>query len=163
MPRSCPPTSFAPGRDSRLSVIPETRSAQPHAFAMKRAVSLHFIMYQFEQKGSEHLVSLLISKRYFISGQDGIYPYDATHPHICSVSYIVYVSFNSSSTCGNTTYSVLLLLSRLAAAVRLHRAGIRAWSRCVVFYPRIWSRRILYRYFAFVQDFLETRIQAAAA
>ena len=64
----------------------------------------------------------------------------------------------AAATCtrGNTTEGYRFL-RMLAAVVRLHRTGTRAWSRCVAVYLRIWSRRILHRYlFVFVQDFFST-------
>ena len=73
-----------------------------------------------------------------------MYPYDTTYSHTR------YVSYNGNIyTCSTAFYCFLRLL---AAAVRLHRTGTRACTRCVVVYPRIWLWRIFHRYFlVFVQ------------
>ena len=94
-------------------------------------------------------------------------------------SHTRYVSYNgNSSACtrSSTTDCHCFLRLLASAVVSLHRTGTRACSqRCIVVYPRIWSRHILHRYFlVFVQvlffpnqpeptlKFYETSIQAAA-
>ena len=134
-----------------MSRIPETRSVpRTHsAFATKRAVPPHvhrldfLSCTNFVPKCNEHFerslyfrtdVCTRMTRRIHIPGT-----YHTTAAATCTRS--------------NTT-ECYCFLRLLAAVVRLHRTGTPACSRCVAVYVRIWSRRILHRYFLiFVQVF----------
>ena len=64
-----------------------------------------------------------------------------------------YIINNSSSSTCVPAVECYCFLRLVAAVVRLHPAGTRACSRCVVVYPLIWSRRICTGTFSFCSGY----------
>ena len=137
MPRSCPPTSFAP-LSIRVDMVLFPcilRTCVPFRICNEtsgpaaRSSLGFFIMYNFVRKCYEYLVSLIILECSLCSRTE-----------VCDrmIRRTIHIPGTYHTTAAAVPVPVIILqsvtasLRLLDAVVRLHRTGTRACSRCVV-------------------------------